>query len=343
MTPRPHYAILGLAAIIIITIGWWVSALWPLPASTPEWVARARAACFGDTETGMPNAGGWILLIGTPLSMLAALAMILPGELREGLSRLRRAGAGRRLMATTGVLLIALATLAGVRIANAYGWTARAEAEPDSAPRAFVRTPPETRLIGHRGDIVDIADLRGRPAVVTFAYGKCETVCPTLVFSALEGAAGAPQADASVVIITLDPWRDTPSRLPGIAESWGLGPDDHLLGGDVATVSAILNRWEIERSRDDRTGEIAHASLAYILDAEGRIAYATTGSARQIADALGLVAPASAGRTGITARAAPDHEHTGGHQHGAGEAHELEGAHEHEDGSEHEGAMGTHR
>ena len=70
-------AIAALAAIVAVTAAWWALALWPAGDTTPEWVLRTREVCFGTTEDGLPNAGGWLLLIGQPLGMVGFLAIVL--------------------------------------------------------------------------------------------------------------------------------------------------------------------------------------------------------------------------------------------------------------------------
>jgi cytochrome oxidase Cu insertion factor (SCO1/SenC/PrrC family) len=90
-----------------------------------------------------------------------------------------------------------------------------------------------------------------------------------------------------VVVVTLDPWRDTPSRLPALAKSYALGEDAFVLSGAVPEVEALLDRWNVARGRDTRTGEIAHPPLVYVLDADGRIAYAASGGSDVLVELLG--------------------------------------------------------
>ena len=51
--------------ILAVSAAWWGFALFGV-AGAPEWVARARAVCFNITETGLPDAKGWLLLLGQP-------------------------------------------------------------------------------------------------------------------------------------------------------------------------------------------------------------------------------------------------------------------------------------
>jgi cytochrome oxidase Cu insertion factor (SCO1/SenC/PrrC family) len=86
-----------------------------------------------------------------------------------------------------------------------------------------------------------------------------------------------------VLIVTLDPWRDTPARLPALAQQWRLTGDDAVLSGEVAEVEAALDRWDVPRARDDASGRVDHPALVYLVDASGRIAYASRGGSTELA------------------------------------------------------------
>ena len=282
---RESWALLALGAVILITVGWWLAALWPLPPSTPEWVVRARAACFGSTQTGLPNSGGWILLVGTPLTMVAALGIMAGDELRGGFRALRASRPGKASILGTATILAILMGAAGARVSNAYGFgDARADgAAALSVTGDLVRTSrdaPPLHLIDQNGSAIDLASLRGRPVIVTFAYAKCETVCPLIVHEASRALEATRELGTVLLVVTLDPWRDTPAGLPRIARGWGFGDDAHVLSGDVAEVEAVLDDWRIERGRDRRTGEISHPAISFVLDREGRVAFTLAGGAR---------------------------------------------------------------
>jgi len=261
-------AVAALAAIAGVTVAWWTFALWPVPANGPEWLVRTRAICFGVTPGGLPNAGGWVLLFSQPLSMVVVLVVVWRDSLQDGFATLRSSVAGRASLAAGVVLLIAGAVLAAWRVQ-----TADAErVDPGSAGVVTLMpgAPPPIGLVDQRGDTVVLDRLRGRAVLVAFAYAHCETECPLLVhdLKALRAhAAGNPPV---IVIVTLDPWRDTPERLPSIAESWALPADAHVVSGKVAEVLRVLDAWDIPRARDGATGAIAHSGIAFLVAADGR-------------------------------------------------------------------------
>jgi cytochrome oxidase Cu insertion factor (SCO1/SenC/PrrC family) len=292
MNRRELSALAALSFILAVTIGWWVAALWPLPAETPEWVVRARAACFGSTASGMPDAGGWILLVGTPISMVTALLIIAGGAVRDALAALFRSRGGRAvLVGAVATLLVSLGAAYG-RVVTAYGYGSIADASsfsatsPAAVSQRLHREAPPLDLLDHRGERLGLDRFHGRTVLLTFAYGRCETVCPVIVHNALEARAELDDVAPVVLVVTIDPWRDTPARLPHIAASWRLPHDAFLLGGEIEEVEATLDRWQVARVRNPQNGEIAHPSLVYVIDREGRIAYAVTGNRDHIVKAV---------------------------------------------------------
>jgi cytochrome oxidase Cu insertion factor (SCO1/SenC/PrrC family) len=288
-TRREAAALGGLAAVLAVSVGWWAAALWPLPQEVPEWVVRARAACFGQTESGLPDAGGWVLLLGSPPVMLAALALMSGGALGAGLRRLSGSWPGRAAITGCASGLALLAGAAFVRVADAGGWLpgGATEAMASQVPLRLDRTTPSAALVDQHGARVSVEDFRGRPVLVTFAYGECHTICPVVVREALAARSRLAEADPVVLVVTLDPWRDTPRRLPHVAAGWGMGDGAHLLGGTVEEVEAALDAWSVPRGRDPRTGAVTHPPLTYVVDARGRIAFALTGGADEIVEAVG--------------------------------------------------------
>jgi cytochrome oxidase Cu insertion factor (SCO1/SenC/PrrC family) len=112
---------------------------------------------------------------------------------------------------------------------------------------------------------------------VSFAFAHCETVCPLIVQDLRDAQTKVAELRPIVVIVTLDPWRDPPARLPAIATQWRLGTEGHVLSGTVAEVERTLDAWQVGRTRDGRTGELTHAGVVYVLDRTGEIAFTLAG------------------------------------------------------------------
>lgn len=282
-----HWASLGaLGLILIITMAWWAFALWPLPAEASPALLRARTICFGTAENGLPSPVGWMLLIGEPL-MITLLLLSVTGSrtIRDGLRGVAQRPVGRHGLRAIAAIIVLALFAAGARVAWALGVNVAMAPRPGSAATysRLDRPAPALGLTDQHGKVVTLAALRGRPVIVTFAYAHCETVCPLVVQDVVQAGRSLELERPAIVVITLDPWRDTPSRLAAMAAHWGLPDDAHVLSGSVDSVAVALDRWGIPRSRDPRNGEVTHPTMVYLLDQAGRIAYAVTGDAEVIA------------------------------------------------------------
>ena len=299
-------AVLGLVAI---TVAWWALALWPVEGIPPAWLERARAVCFNAGASGLPDASGWLLLVGQPIGMLAVLMVIAGDAVRAGVGRAFASPAG--LLGVAGVVGVLLAgvVLAAVRVVGAprdAEWLEAVSARVSASyPRLDRPLPEVAGLVDQYGEAFDWGRVAGRPALLTFGFGHCATVCPLTVMAAREvqDRFRAEGRDMDVVVITLDPWRDTVARLPALARQFHLGGGGghggdgdgrgdaghggagagrgggYLLSGTVEEVNAALDALQVARERVPDTGDIVHPALVYVLDGEGVIVYAASGHA----------------------------------------------------------------
>jgi protein SCO1/2 len=283
---RAWGAVAALGAIVAITVSWWALALWPLPSEGATWVLRTREVCFGSTRDSLPNAAGWLLLIGQPLGMVGLLATVWGTELREGLRlTLSRLG-GQVAVGSVAALLVTAATVAAARIRTADVDRFVTGSEIGEQLTRVNDAAPALSLTDQFGRTVTLDSFRGRPVIVTFAFAHCETVCPLIVSDVLAARRQLEAAALPVLVITLDPWRDTPARLATIADVWRLNGEAHVLSGAPDEVERTLNAWRVPRMRNQRTGDISHPSIVYVLGADGRIAYVVSGNAAAIAAAV---------------------------------------------------------
>jgi cytochrome oxidase Cu insertion factor (SCO1/SenC/PrrC family) len=292
---RDHlFALWCLATIVVTTVAWWGLALWPIADGGPDWVLRTRAVCFGTTDSGLPAVEGWLLLIFQPIAMTIALFMGWGQAAREGVAILVRTIPGRLLAVVTVAVLVLGVGGTTVRVASAMGADAvlldTPGTTPEAHPRVDLEAPSTLALVDQSGGSFSLAEHRGRPVLLTFAFARCETVCPVLVREVLEAQRLAPAEGGerpAVVVLTVDPWRDPPSRLAHVAGKWSLPDDAHVLSGGVDKVLAELEAWDVSIQRDERTGDVVHPALVYVLDRDGRIAFVATGGGRYVAELLG--------------------------------------------------------
>lgn len=270
--------------VLAVSAAWWTLALWSVPGA-PEWLERTRAVCFNLTETGLPDAKGWLLLLGQPPTMLAMLMVGWGAEVRASLGRLVSFSGGRLVALAVVTMVFTGGALAVRTVLNAQlpdvAWGSD-EPAPETYPRLDRPWPAGEDLVDQTGTHFGSDRLDGRPALVTFAFGHCATLCPAVVHQARATRLEL-GPEWRIVVFSLDPWRDTPSRLSALVDQFELdGTADFVVSGDVEAVNDHLDAWGIPRVRDESTGDITHPGIVYLVDRSGAIAFQSTGGVAQM-------------------------------------------------------------
>lgn len=132
----------------------------------------------------------------------------------------------------------------------------------------------DAELTDQDGRKVKLADFRGQPVLISMFYGYCPYACPMLMakLKRLE-AALTPEARASVrvVLVSLDPARDTPESLKKLAQAHGVDASRWRLlwtrEENVQELAAVLGI----KYRALPNGQMNHSSVITLLDREGTI------------------------------------------------------------------------
>lgn len=130
-------------------------------------------------------------------------------------------------------------------------------------------------LIDHRGQPLALADLRGRPLVVSLVFTSCATVCPITTDHLRDRTLAARRAvgeDAfAVMTFGFDATGDTPAQLTGFAGTHRLlGLSDwYVASADATTTEAFLH--ELGFSFEASARDFDHVTQTTILDAEGQV------------------------------------------------------------------------
>jgi cytochrome oxidase Cu insertion factor (SCO1/SenC/PrrC family) len=259
------------------TLGWWAFAFVPLPSASPEWVAAARYACFGSMESGLPELHGWILLVLAPVSFLVATFVLWGSEVQRSVLRIARTGLGRSVVAAILLAVVTEGAWVARKLETARTTAAAAAVVnrddtelPDGYPRQTT-VAPTFHLVDQHGATISLERLRGRPVLITFVFAHCQTICPLLVDTLKEGSRGVP---SEVLLVTLDPWRDTPSSLAGIAARWALPDNAHVLSSRTASdVLRVAEVYGVPFERDEKSGDITHPGLVFVIDRTGQLTY----------------------------------------------------------------------
>ena len=124
------------------------------------------------------------------------------------------------------------------------------------------------------GKPVTLEQRRGGVQLVTMFYSSCPYACPLIIDTGkgIDHALTATErAKLRVLLLSLDPKRDTPAKLAALASKrkidgarWTLGTTDD--SGVRQTAAALGIRY-----RQLANGEFNHSSVMILLDADGRI------------------------------------------------------------------------
>ncbi len=129
-------------------------------------------------------------------------------------------------------------------------------------------------LTDARGHTQDWRALAGKPRIVAMFYTSCPYMCPLIVESGKAVVHSLPPAErdrVGVVLISLDPARDTPAVLRGTATKRKIDTTHWLLAvpapSDVRKIAGVLD----VRYRQLADGNFNHTSALILLDPQGRI------------------------------------------------------------------------
>lgn len=129
------------------------------------------------------------------------------------------------------------------------------------------------KLVDQHGNTTSLDVHRGHPVILSMFYASCPSACPMLIHDVQMLEERLPpevRADLRVVLVSLDPERDTPAELADVVKRHEL--DDArwtLLRPEADAVREISAALGI-RYRPTTNGEMNHSSLLTLLDIHGR-------------------------------------------------------------------------
>ena len=108
------------------------------------------------------------------------------------------------------------------------------------------------------GETVSMADRRGRVVVLTFLYTACPDICP-LTAERLRVAyelLGEAAEDVSMLVVSVDPERDTEEAALAYSKKWGMERRWDYLVGDRDSLSATWRAYFVAASLEDGDGAV---------------------------------------------------------------------------------------
>jgi protein SCO1/2 len=132
----------------------------------------------------------------------------------------------------------------------------------------------EAPLVGADAGALGLDIHRGHPTLISMFYASCPMACPMLVadIQSLEAKLTKEErADLRVLLVSLDPDRDTPEALTEAQERYNLDTTRWTLTRTeefhVREIAAVLGI----QYRSLADGEMNHSSIITVLDRDGRI------------------------------------------------------------------------
>ena len=146
-------------------------------------------------------------------------------------------------------------------------------APPAALPADSVYQLP-LKVTDQAGRSFEWSTRRGKPQLVAMFYTSCQYICPLIVDSgkAIEKQlTPAQQRRLGILLLSMDPGRDTPKALQSVVDKRHLDTARWTLAspppGQVRALAGVLGI----RYRQLADGEFNHTSALILLDANGRI------------------------------------------------------------------------
>ena len=173
------------------------------------------------------------------------------------------------------ILAIALGTAMAVGI-----WTALSLVPEPATPETATVLPaagpvPSFTLLDQNGSTVDESVFKGQWDVVFFGFAHCPDVCPItlgVLAAANRELGGLGETAPRIVLVSVDPERDTPESLKQYMASFGEG--NLGLTGDIDQIRTLTDGLGVffEKRDADEQGYyvVDHSSVVIVIDPEGR-------------------------------------------------------------------------
>lgn len=166
-------------------------------------------------------------------------------------------------------------------VADAHaGHVMEMEASAESAYAEGSLYQVESTWVNQDADTLRLGDLRGRVIVLAMTYTHCEFSCPLIVAdmkSIIDEVPADEKTRVGLVLLSIDPDRDTPEVMKTFAATKGLSPDQWTLlrgeADDVMEMAALLGM----RYKKMPDGEFAHSNIITLLSLRGEIVYQQKG------------------------------------------------------------------
>jgi len=177
----------------------------------------------------------------------------------------------RKLLLTGAISFLLLGTLAVAVFIFANPEVPRGTTYGEPYPPA-----KEFTLIRADGSVFSLSDYRGKLVLLFFGYTSCPDFCPTTLAElnrALETLQPGDADEIQIVLITVDPARDTPERIQDYVENFNT--DFIGLSGTEEELAPIWNGYGIFRAIPGTASAggylVDHTARVTLIDRQGNL------------------------------------------------------------------------
>jgi len=162
-------------------------------------------------------------------------------------------------------------------VASAGGvWVARRTSDP--APQLTSgtwlpqpRPVPEVSLVDQAGQPFTTQSLNGHPTLIFFGFTHCPDVCPTTLARLAQVVKAANVPDLEVLLVSVDPERDTPEMLERYVHAFN--PGFGGLTGKPEEIQRFAKEFGVAIAKVDMGGgeyTVDHSAVVTLLDRQGQ-------------------------------------------------------------------------
>ena len=173
---------------------------------------------------------------------------------------------------TKKIVLVGVGTLVVLALIGFGLWWMR----PPEMHGVVLQSPQrlaDFTLDGSTGEPVSLSDFRGKPVLIYFGYTFCPDVCPTTLndLTDMMEALGKKADDVQVIMVSVDPERDTPEQLASYLKYF----DPRFIGmtGAKEDIDAAATQFGVFYEAHEGTAAtgylVDHTSTVALVDEDG--------------------------------------------------------------------------
>jgi protein SCO1/2 len=132
---------------------------------------------------------------------------------------------------------------------------------------AGAKRAPELNLRDERSRPFRLADARGRVVALTFLDSRCRSMCPIEARQLATVWRSLSARRATLVVISTDPWGDTPASERRFAAKAHWSMPWHWLSGSAAQLRPVWRAYGVGVIRTP--GDVSHGTALYLIDGNG--------------------------------------------------------------------------